>query len=123
MHDIYLTYLLMSLTGIVLLAAIAAGFRSRIWALSLLAVAMIIGIGTAIVASVSLGGPISSRAYAQVRIASQRDPGTDAAAQWALGDNVITPDEYGQIAALYKDKTGDDMRRINPDASTKEKTP
>ena len=106
---ITLTYVLLVLTAMLVVAAGITAFRDRVWAMGLVAAALVGGIATAIVAAMALNGSLPPRAYEAVAKAASEDVEVDAASQWALTDNVITPSEYGQIAEIYREKTGREL--------------
>lgn len=105
-----LIYALIALATLSLAGAGAMAFHDRGTSVVLLALATTLAIAAGILALGKLNGEISAKGYARVRIASALDPGTDAMAQWALGDGFISLSEYAAIADAYEHDTG---RNIN----------
>lgn len=106
------TYILVITTLVLLMAAGVVAFRSRIGAIGLIAAAVATGATSAVCGYMALEDGVSPAAYKAVEKAAAEDPEVDAAAQWALEDNRITPSEFGQIAEVYSDKTGRDLKDL-----------
>jgi hypothetical protein len=104
------TYVMVATTAVLLVAAAIVAFRNRTVALGIIAAAILAGIASAVLSAMSLNSDIGKKGYRAVREAAAQDAEVDATAQWALTDNKITPSEYGQIADVYRERTG---REIN----------
>ena len=107
-----LTYALVALTAVLLVGAAAAAFRSRNAALVTVAMALIAGVAAAVTSAIALGEDVGPKAHKAVSRAAEMDVEVDAVAQWMLTDNVITPSEYGQIAEVYRERTGRELGEL-----------
>lgn len=107
-----LTYIMVVATALLLVGAGVAAFRSRTVALMLIGSAILTGIASAVLSAVTLSGGVGPKGYTAVRRAAAADVEVDATAQWALADNTITPSEYGQIADIYREKTGRELNDL-----------
>lgn len=107
------TYILLAITGLLVIAAIAMAFRDRLIAACIAGGAILCGVGSYVTASQALNARLPQAAYRAVQRAAATDPEVDAVAQFMLQDNVITAAEYGQIAEVYRDKTGKELNDLS----------
>lgn len=109
---ITLTYVLLFLGAALVIAAGAMVARNRLAAFALLACAVMTGVAVIVTSSFAVSAHLPPSAYRAVRDAAAQDGEVDAAAQWALSDNEITPSEYGEIAQIYRERTGRELNDL-----------
>ena len=105
-------YLLLAVSAGLITTAGVVAFRSRTSALVILAFAFAAGVGAGICALMALNRTLPPKAYRAVRQAATEDVEVDAAVDWVLTDNVLTPSEYGQVAQTYREKTGRELNDL-----------
>lgn len=112
---IIFSYIFIFLTGAMILGSLGVVLWSRTMAIWLLAGAVLCGTISFVITSFALTRAVPRTAYADVRKAGEIDPEIDAAVQWVLEDRELTPAEYGQIAQIYREKTGKELVDIAKD--------
>lgn len=105
-------YLLLAVSAGLIATAGVVAFRSRTSALVILAFAFAAGVGAGVCALMALNRTLPPKAYRAVRQAATEDVEVDAAVDWVLTDNVLTPSEYGQVAQTYREKTGRELNDL-----------
>lgn len=105
-------YILLIVAAALIVAAVAVAFRSRFGALVLLALACAAGVSAGVAALIELNRDLPPRAHQAAMRAAGENVEVDAAVRWALADGVLTPSEYGQIAQIYREKTGRELNDL-----------
>lgn len=103
------SYVLLTLTALLVIGAVGFVFRNKLISMFLICFAILTGSGAFIFANRAMNDEISKETYKALEQAALEDEEVDVVFQLFNEDKVITAVEYGEIASVYREKTGKEI--------------